>query len=109
LAWRITIVIAMLAPIGILLGMPFPIGLLIVDQEAPAFVPWAWGVNGFFTVLGSVGASILGMALGFNVVLLSSGTCYLVALLAMTASSPGLPVYKEKFVYKGTLAGPKVS
>jgi hypothetical protein len=44
-----------------------------------------------------------------HAVLLSSGTCYLLALLAMTASSPGLPVYKEKFVYKGTLAGPKVS
>ena len=88
------IVILMLAPIGILLGMPFPIGLLIVGEEAPAFVPWAWGVNGFFTVLGSIGASILGMAFGFTLVLAFSGACYLSALLAMTVSIRGLHVYR---------------
>jgi hypothetical protein len=93
LLWRIVIVIMMLSPIGILLGMPFPIGLLIVGDEAPAFVPWAWGVNGFFTVLGSIGASILGMAFGFTVVLTVSGACYLSALLAMTISSRGLHSY----------------
>lgn len=89
---RIVIVIIMLAPIGILLGMPFPAGLLIVGEEAPSFVPWAWGVNGFFTVLGSIGASILGMALGFTVVLTFSGASYFLALLAMTTSSGRLRV-----------------
>jgi hypothetical protein len=87
------VVLTMLAPVGILIGMPFPIGLLIVGEEAPAFVPWAWGVNGFFTVLGSIGASILGMAFGFTVVLTFSGVCYLSALLAMTISSGGLHIY----------------
>jgi hypothetical protein len=94
LVWRIMIVLMILAPIGILLGMPFPIGLLIIGEEAAAFVPWAWGVNGFFTVLGSIGASILGMAFGFTVVLMFSGACYLLALLAMATSSRGLCVYK---------------
>jgi hypothetical protein len=84
LPWRIMIVVAMLAPLGILLGMPFPAGLRIVAGEAPAFIPWAWGVNGFFTVVGSIAASILGMAFGFTVVLAMSGACYLAALLAMT-------------------------
>jgi spermidine synthase len=93
---RIVIVIIMLMPIGILLGMPFPMGLLIVGEEAPAFVPWAWGVNGFFTVIGSIGASILGMAFGFTVVLMFSGVCYLSALLAMTMSSEGVRAYKLK-------------
>jgi hypothetical protein len=84
LPWRIVIVVAMLAPLGIFLGMPFPTGLRIVANEAPAFIPWAWGVNGFFTVVGSIGASILGMAFGFTAVLAVSGACYLTALLAMT-------------------------
>jgi hypothetical protein len=84
LPWRIVIVVAMLAPLGTLLGMPFPIGLRIVADEAPAFIPWAWGVNGFFTVVGSIAASILGMAFGFTAVLAVSGACYLTALLAMT-------------------------
>jgi SAM-dependent methyltransferase len=84
LPWRIVIVFAMLCPLGTLLGMPFPVGLRIVANEAPAFVPWAWGVNGFLTVVGSVGASILGMMFGFTIVLAVSGACYLSALLAMT-------------------------
>jgi hypothetical protein len=84
LHWRIIIVVAMLAPLGISLGMPFPTGLRIVANEAPAFIPWAWGVNGFFTVVGSIAASILGMAFGFTVVLAMSGACYLAALLVMT-------------------------
>jgi hypothetical protein len=84
LHWRIAIVVAMLAPLGTFLGMPFPIGLRIVANEAPAFIPWAWGVNAFFTVVGSIAASILGMAFGFTAVLAVSGACYLTALLAMT-------------------------
>jgi hypothetical protein len=81
---RIAIVVAMLAPLGFVLGMPFPTGLRIVAIEAPAFVTWAWGVNGFFTVIGSIAASILGMAVGFTQVLAISGACYLTALLAIT-------------------------
>ncbi len=87
LPWRIVIVLAMLGPIGTLLGMPFPTGLRIVAGEEPAFVPWTWGINGFFTVVGSIGASILGMAFGFNAVLAVSGACYLSALLAMMVMS----------------------
>jgi hypothetical protein len=87
LPWRIVIVVAMLCPLGTLLGMPFPVGLRIVANEAPTFIPWAWGVNGFFTVVGSVGTSILGMMFGFTVVLAVSGACYLAALLAMTVFS----------------------
>jgi hypothetical protein len=64
-------------------GMPFPIGLRVVAVEAPTFISWAWGVNGFFTVFGSIGASILGMAFGFTAVLAISGACYLIALSAM--------------------------
>ena len=86
---RIAIVLAMLAPLGLVLGMPFPTGLRIVAIEAPTFIPWAWGVNGFFTVVGAIGASILGMAFGFTVVLATSGTCYLTALLAMMLASSG--------------------
>ena len=66
----------MVAPLAILLGMPFPAGLRIVGVEAPALVPWAWGVNGFFTVIGSVLAMIVGMVSGFTTVLVVGGACY---------------------------------
>lgn len=84
LPWRIAISVLLVAPLGIILGMPFPTGLRIIASEAPALIPWAWGVNGFFTVIGSVGALIFGMAFGFKVVLIIAGACYLTSLAAIT-------------------------
>ena len=83
LFWRVMIAVVIIAPLGVLLGMPFPTGLTLVGEEAPPLVPWAWGVNGFFTVIGSVSALILGMAFGFKIVLLIAAACYLLALAAM--------------------------
>jgi SAM-dependent methyltransferase len=83
LFWRVLVSILTLAPLGVLLGMPFPLGLQLVSEEALPLVPWAWGVNGFFTVIGTVAALMLGMAFGFRVVLLFAAFCYLGAVLAM--------------------------
>jgi hypothetical protein len=80
LPWRIVIAVALVAPLGLLLGMPFPAGLRVIYFEAPALVPWAWGVNGFFTVVGSVLAMMLGMIFGFTTVLVAAGACYVIIL-----------------------------
>ncbi len=80
---RIAVAVLMLAPLGLLLGMPFPTGLRLVADEAPALIPWAWGVNGFFTVIGSVGAMMLGMTFGFRSVLAVAAGCYLASLAAV--------------------------
>jgi hypothetical protein len=83
LSWRAVISLLFLAPIGIALGMPFPTGLRLVGREAPLLIPWAWGVNGFLTVIGSVGAMMLGMAFGFTAALTVAGAAYLAAFLAV--------------------------
>ena len=83
LPMRVTLAVISLAPLGVLLGMPFPTGLRLVAAESVALTPWVWGVNGFFTVIGTVSALILGMAFGFRVVLLVAGLCYLMALVAI--------------------------
>lgn len=83
---RVLLSIFMLAPLGVLLGMPFPSGLRMIAEEAPPLLPWAWGVNGFFTVIGTVGAVILGMALGFKVVLVVASLAYLMAFAAVLLS-----------------------
>jgi spermidine synthase len=83
LPWRVLVSLLLIAPMGFVLGMPFPRALRIVGEEAPGLVPWAWGVNGFFTVIGSVAAVILGMAFGFRATLAIAAACYLVALAAI--------------------------
>ena len=83
LFWRIVIALAVIAPLGVLLGMPFPTGLGIVGEEAPGLVPWAWGINGFFTVIGTILALMFAMMVGFVAVLVMAGVCYLAAWLVL--------------------------
>jgi hypothetical protein len=77
---RVGIAIAVLAPLGVVLGMPFATGLRAIGGGG-ALVPWAWGVNGFFTVIGSVAGLILGMAVGFRVVLFVAALAYALGTL----------------------------
>jgi predicted membrane-bound spermidine synthase len=85
---RVAIAISLVAPLGMLLGVPFPTGLRIVGEQASPLVPWAWAVNGFFTVIGSVAAMILGMVVGFTYVLVIAAGCYATALIAIRGVQP---------------------
>lgn len=84
---RIVIALLLVAPLGFLLGMPFPLGLRLAMQRSSALGSWAWGVNGFFTVIGTVLALMLGMMIGFRMVLLLACVCYLTGLLAISRVS----------------------
>jgi SAM-dependent methyltransferase len=83
LAARVAIAVAVIAPLGVMLGIPFATGMRIVAEESAPLVPLAWGVNGFCTVIGSVGAMILAMIFGYRIVLAVAGVCYLGSLAAI--------------------------
>jgi predicted membrane-bound spermidine synthase len=78
--WRVLVTIAALAPLGLAMGMPMPTGIRLLRARAPDLIPWAWGVNGAASVLGSVGAVALAMMTGFNIALLAAAALYLTAL-----------------------------
>jgi hypothetical protein len=84
IGWRIVIALLLVAPLGFVLGMPFPLGLRMAMQRSSALGSWAWGVNGFFTVIGTVLALMLGMMIGFRIVLLLACACYLSGFLALS-------------------------
>jgi hypothetical protein len=73
---RIAISVAMLAPVGLVMGMPFPAGIRALAARRAELIPWAWGINGYTSVLGSVMAVILGISLGFRAVLLIAAGVY---------------------------------
>ncbi len=77
---RIALSAALLLPLGVGLGMPFPLGIAALSRRAPSLVPWAWGVNGFMTVVGSLIAALLSIRWGFDVTLLAGAAVYLVAM-----------------------------
>jgi hypothetical protein len=82
---RIALSAALLLPLGVALGMPFPLGIAALSRLAPRLVPWAWGVNGFMTVVGSLIAALLSIRWGFDVTLLAGAAVYLVAMGAWRA------------------------
>lgn len=73
---RAALTVALVAPLGILMGMPFPTGLRLVSQWGGTAVPWMWGVNGGTTVLGSVLAIVLAIHFSFSTVLLTAAGGY---------------------------------
>lgn len=71
----------LVSPIALCLGAFFPTGLHAVAARQARFVPWAWGINSGFTVIGSVLAVVLAMALGFSMVILLAGAIYMLTPL----------------------------
>ena len=83
---RIVISIIYIAGLGVFMGMPFPIGMSIVEKKAKNILAWVWGVNGYATVVGSILSVIISIKLGFNVVLISAALVYAIAFLSLTLS-----------------------
>jgi hypothetical protein len=76
---RVLIVFLLVAPIGFLLGSFLPRGIERLKADAPALVPWAWGLNGIFSVLAPVIAVGLSVTWGIEALLLAAIPVYLVA------------------------------
>jgi hypothetical protein len=83
IAVRAIVATVAIAPVALLLGMPFAHGVRLLSQQNPHFVPWAWAVNGSATVVGSVATVLVSMTFGFNAVLLCAAAIYGVAFLAV--------------------------
>lgn len=81
-ASRVMATLALIAPLAVLMGMPFPLGLSRLAAEAPAFIPWAWGINGCASVLAALLAALLAIHLGFSAVLLMAAALYVLAAFA---------------------------
>jgi len=82
-AIRIVIAVALLVPVGMVLGLPMPAGIRLLRASAPQMVAWAWGINGALSVLGATVAIFIAMNWGFGVTLLSASATYLVGLAAL--------------------------
>jgi SAM-dependent methyltransferase len=75
---------ALLAPLGLFMGAMFPSGIRLLDARSDDFVPWAWGINGSLSVIGSISSLYLAIELGFETLLLTAVAVYLLAGLAAT-------------------------
>jgi hypothetical protein len=76
---RASLVLAVLAPVSLALGFPFPLGL--ARTGSGGLLPWAWGLNGAFSVVATPLANLIAREAGFSRVLLSAAVLYVIALV----------------------------
>ena len=69
----------LIAPLAVPMGIPFPYGLHLLGQRAPGLLPWAWGVNGFFSVIGAAGTILIAISFGFRTVVITALVFYVLA------------------------------
>ena len=76
---RILLGLAITGPLAFFMGIPFPTAIKQLDVHSRALVPWAWGVNGFASVIGAVLGTFLAISTGFTALVLISLGCYFLA------------------------------
>ncbi|MDE2117895.1 MAG: SAM-dependent methyltransferase [Betaproteobacteria bacterium] len=82
-AAKIVISVALIAPLAMCMGVPFPTGMMRLAGTAEEAIPWAWAINGFASVVGAVLATLLAIHLGFAAVILLAVLIYAVACVAL--------------------------
>ena len=79
---RIAIAIVLVAPLGFLMGMPFPRGLRATGRGPFPMPPFYWGLNGIFSVVGSMATMVTAVLFGFTWAMVGGAAFYVVAALA---------------------------
>jgi hypothetical protein len=77
---KVALTVLMIAPLGFVMGMPFPIALQRLERWHAPSVRWAWSLNAASSVLGSVGALVSAIYMGLVQTVILGGLFYLAAL-----------------------------
>ena len=76
---RILTAVGILAPMGLIMGMPFPIGMKVVSAWPDAPTPFFWGINGATSVCASVLAVAISISWGISAAFWVGCVCYFAA------------------------------
>jgi hypothetical protein len=68
---------------GLVMGMPFPLGMKLAAQRPEAPTAFFWGINGATSVCASVLAVMISMGWGISVAFWAGAACYAVATAAL--------------------------
>jgi len=80
---KILLVFFIFMPLGLLMGIPFPIGLKILGEKNESLIPWAWAINGCLSVLAPILTIMLAIIIGFKIVLWLGALAYLLAFVSL--------------------------
>lgn len=80
IAAKVALTVLLLAPLGLVLGMAYPLGIGRLTQLSDGLVAWAWGLNAALSVVASVLATYLGSRFGFSAAMATGVLAYAVGL-----------------------------
>ncbi|MFN0316555.1 MAG: hypothetical protein ACKVQA_16150, partial [Burkholderiales bacterium] len=83
MAAKITLSVALVFPVGMLLGVCFPAGMRLVGKTHAAETPWYWALNGIFGVLCSAVAVFVSIYFGISTSMAAGAMCYLLLLACL--------------------------
>lgn len=88
---RIFITLGLIFPLGFLMGMPFPLGIKLVNSidKGKELIPWLWATNSFCSIIASVSAVIIAIFFGFKVVAILAASIYLFGFLSIKETGDG--------------------
>ncbi|WP_319549718.1 hypothetical protein [Desulfogranum marinum] len=78
---RILAAFGLIFPVGLFLGMAFPLGILTIADKPNGSIAWAWAMNGLFTVVGGLASVVLSIYYGFNITLVVAILIYFLAFI----------------------------
>jgi hypothetical protein len=84
---RIAVSAALLGVMGVFMGMAFPLGMRLAMGLRRELAPWLWGVNGATSVLASVLAVVIAMAVGISASFWTGVASYAVALASFAIAA----------------------
>ena len=76
---RMLLGLAVIGPLAFFMGIPFPTALKQLHTRSRPLIPWAWGVNGFASVIGAVLGTFLAISVGFTALTFVALACYFLA------------------------------
>lgn len=89
MAYKIVLSFVIISPIGFLMGIPFPLGMRRLARMRADRIPWAWAVNGCFSVIAPMAAVMSAMAVGFKGVFIIGAAMYAGAFLLLGLTRHG--------------------
>ncbi len=83
---RATVALLAIAPPGILMGLPFPLGLRALASGHPPRVAWAWAANGFASVVAAPLSALIALEWGSQALFFSAAGGYTAALILLAGA-----------------------
>ena len=96
--------IAMILPLGLLMGFGFPTGIRLANAVDARPTPWFWAINGAAVVLAASIAVAVNIAFSIKLSIWLDAGCYVLKGIVAVALIHTLPSARHRVAAKGKLA-----